>query len=174
MFELVGSLPYLTEADGHMEAVEDGQWHWYVGDDGPGPDSIEIELCWMGICSWCFKGVDCPHSKIAHQQEGNLKVKLKLTIHIQYTSWMTHLNINTHKHSFIFLSLHLQINNTSSEGLPSPFQACAPAALSCSSSDVWHPGWRWSAGWSVSGWWWQTTAAAPWQPEHPVEMITNS
>ncbi|XP_063857275.1 uncharacterized protein LOC135098814 [Scylla paramamosain] len=33
-----------------------------------------------------------------------------------------------------------QINNKLSEKLPSPFLACAPVALSCSSSDVWHPG----------------------------------
>lgn len=85
MLELVRSLPYFTEADGHMKAVEDSQWHWYVGDDGPGPDSIQVELCWMlGVYSWCLRGVDRPRSKIEHPQ-GNLKVKLKLTT---YTVWL--------------------------------------------------------------------------------------
>lgn len=74
----------------------------------------------------------------------------------------------TNTHSIMSLSLGPQINNKSSEKLPFPFLACALVAPSCSSSDVWHPGW----GWSVSGWWWQTAAAAPWQLKHPVEIIT--
>lgn len=56
-----------------MESVEDGQRHWYVGNDGPGPDAIEIELRWVGISSGRLEGADCPHCKITHQEEGNLK-----------------------------------------------------------------------------------------------------
>lgn len=44
-----------------------------MGNDGPGPDAIEVELCWVGVSTGCLEGVDRPHSKIAHQEEGNLK-----------------------------------------------------------------------------------------------------
>lgn len=32
-----------------------------MGNDGPSPDTIEVQLGWMGISTGGFKGVDGPH-----------------------------------------------------------------------------------------------------------------
>ena len=40
--DLVGALPDLTQTDGRVKAVEDGQRGGHVRDDGPGPKSIEL------------------------------------------------------------------------------------------------------------------------------------
>ncbi|XP_063882872.1 uncharacterized protein LOC135112387 [Scylla paramamosain] len=76
-----------TEADGHLKAIEaisntyQRQWH---SCDGPGPDSIQVELCWMGICSSCPRGVHRPHSKTAHQQQA-FQTHLRHTASPQYS-----------------------------------------------------------------------------------------
>lgn len=57
-----------------MEPIEDCERHGNVGNDGPRPDAIKIQLRGVGISSRSFKCVDGPHSKVAHQQECYLQI----------------------------------------------------------------------------------------------------
>lgn len=55
-----------------MEAVEDGERHGDVGDDGPGPvATIELDLDGVGVGPVRLKRVDGPHGEVAHQQKGH-------------------------------------------------------------------------------------------------------
>lgn len=45
--QLVGPLPDLAQADGGVEAIEYGQWHRDMGDNGPCPEAIEVQLYGM-------------------------------------------------------------------------------------------------------------------------------
>lgn len=65
----VGGLPDLEEADGGMEAVEDGQWHRDMRDYRPGPDAEEVQMRWSEGCLPLDQGVDEPDRHVCDQQE---------------------------------------------------------------------------------------------------------
>ena len=52
-----------------MESVEYCQRHAHVCDDGPGPQSVEVELDGMRLRAGLFQRVDGPHGEVRHQQE---------------------------------------------------------------------------------------------------------
>lgn len=68
-FDLVRALPYLAQAHGGVEPVEDGQRHGHVRDDGPGPQAVEVQLYGMGVGARLLQRVDGPHGQVADQQE---------------------------------------------------------------------------------------------------------
>ena len=48
-FVFVGAFPDLAQTDGAVEAVEYGQRHGHVADDGPRPEAEEVQLVGMGV-----------------------------------------------------------------------------------------------------------------------------
>lgn len=73
ILEFVGALPYLAETNGDVEAIEDGQRHRHVRDDGPRPDSIKVKLRRVDVSSRCLESADRPHGEVAHEQKGHLE-----------------------------------------------------------------------------------------------------
>lgn len=68
-FHLVRALPYLAQAHGRMESVEDSQRHGHVRDDGPGPKAVEVQLYGVRVGPGLLQRVDGPHGQVADQQE---------------------------------------------------------------------------------------------------------
>lgn len=66
---LVRDFPHLEEANGRMEAVENGQRHGDVGDDRPAPDSKELQMALPEDGSSLDQRVDKPDGNVGHQQE---------------------------------------------------------------------------------------------------------
>lgn len=54
-----------------MEPVKDRERHGHVRDDGPGPESVEVQLHRVRLGPRLFQRVDRPHGQIGHQQEGD-------------------------------------------------------------------------------------------------------
>lgn len=52
-----------------MEPVEYGQRHGHVSDDGPGPQTVEVQLNGMRVGPRLLQRVDGPHGQVADQQE---------------------------------------------------------------------------------------------------------
>jgi hypothetical protein len=70
-FELVGGFPDIEQADGGVEAIEDGQRHGYVSDDYecPLPEELQVGGPEAGVAF--DQSVDEPHRDVGHQQEGH-------------------------------------------------------------------------------------------------------
>jgi len=68
---LVGDFPDFEEANGRMEAVEDGQRHGDVGDDRPAPDAEELQMGLSEDGASLDQGVHEPDGYVGHQQEGD-------------------------------------------------------------------------------------------------------
>lgn len=69
--QLIPGLPNLKQADGGMEPVEDGHGHGDVRDNGPGPNSEELEVGGTELRAVLFQRVDCPHGHVGYDQEGD-------------------------------------------------------------------------------------------------------
>lgn len=69
VLEFVAPLPDLAEADGDVEAVEDGERHGDVRDDGPGPDTVVVELGGVGVSTARLESADGPHGQVTDQEE---------------------------------------------------------------------------------------------------------
>lgn len=68
-FHFIRSLPNFAQTNGAVEAIENGQRHWNVRDDGPCPQAVEIQLNRMTFGAWLFQRADGPHGQIGHQQK---------------------------------------------------------------------------------------------------------
>ena len=65
-------LPNLAEADGRVEAVENGERHRDVRDDRPHPlAAVEVDLDGVRVRPVGLQGVDRPHGEVADQEEGH-------------------------------------------------------------------------------------------------------
>lgn len=72
-----GWLPWVISIPVGYVPVEDGEWHGHMCDDGPGPQPIEVQLDRVWFCARFLQGIDGPHGKVRHQQEGH-----------QFTPWL--------------------------------------------------------------------------------------
>lgn len=71
VLHLIGGLPDFEEADCRVEAVENGERHGDVRDDGPGPDSEEFEMLRSVLCVAFVQRVDGPHGHVGDEEEGD-------------------------------------------------------------------------------------------------------
>ena len=54
-----------------MEAVEDGEWHGHVADDGPRPEAEEVQLLGVGVRARGLERVDAPHGEVTDEKKGD-------------------------------------------------------------------------------------------------------
>lgn len=66
---LVRSFPDLAQAHGAVEPVEYRQRHRDVGDDGPRPKAVEVQLDGMRLGPRLLQRVDRPHGQIRDEEE---------------------------------------------------------------------------------------------------------
>jgi len=52
-----------------VEPIKYGQWHGYVGDDGPCPQAVEVKLYGVRVGPGLLQRIYGPHGQIANQQE---------------------------------------------------------------------------------------------------------
>jgi len=69
--EFVSRLPDLQQTNSGMEPVVDGERHADVGDNRPGPHSVELEVRRPKLGPVLLEAVDGPHGQVGHQQEGD-------------------------------------------------------------------------------------------------------
>lgn len=71
VFNFVGRLPDLEQANGRVKAVENGQRHGNVDNHSPSPDAEEVEVGRSEGGMSFDKRVDEPQRHICYQQEGD-------------------------------------------------------------------------------------------------------